>query len=226
VRDVEGGVLKGRGWVNVYRYFSESNIWPRGLPLDRIRQTPAKRSTLAVGTVSCPIQQGLADDNPDVDAIYRLALPLPVKFEKAGDVVLTDRTWCPFNSQNTTWFPEAYPLMYLPFHCSFRMTDIWRSFVAQRIIQERGWGLSFHHATVHQDRNEHNLMHDFADEVVGYLNNSRLMDKLEGLSLSGRAAGVFDDLFKCYEVFMEAGVVKQDERKLLQAWRNDLEAIL
>ena len=28
----------------------------------------------------CPIQQGLADRNPDVDAIYRLILPLPFSF--------------------------------------------------------------------------------------------------------------------------------------------------
>ena len=25
-------------WVNVYRYFSAENVWPRGLPLDEIRQ--------------------------------------------------------------------------------------------------------------------------------------------------------------------------------------------
>lgn len=29
------------GWVNVYRYFSEENIWPRGLPLAHIHdQSP------------------------------------------------------------------------------------------------------------------------------------------------------------------------------------------
>jgi len=33
-------------------------------------------------TADCPIQQGLADKNPDVDAIYRLVLPIPQHFSK------------------------------------------------------------------------------------------------------------------------------------------------
>jgi hypothetical protein len=75
----------------------------------------------------------LADENPDVDAIYRLTLPLPIIFNKANNVALGNNSFCPFYSQNRTWFKEAFPLLYLSSHCSFRMTDIWRSFVAQRI---------------------------------------------------------------------------------------------
>ena len=48
------------------------------------------------------------------------------------------------------------------------MTDIWRSFVAQRILQENDWAVLFHAPTVSQERNEHDLMRDFADEVPGY----------------------------------------------------------
>ena len=44
------------------------------------------------------------------------------------------------------------------------MTDIWRSFVAQRIAWANGWAILFHEPTVWQDRNEHNLMRDFRDE--------------------------------------------------------------
>lgn len=84
-------------------------------------------------TVECPIQQGLADNNPDVDAIYRLILPFPTIFRKGRKVALGNNSWSPFNSQNTTWWKKAFPLLYLPSYCSFRMTDIWRSFVAQRI---------------------------------------------------------------------------------------------
>ena len=55
-----------------------------------------------------------------------------------------------------------YPLLYLPAYCSFRMTDIWRSFVAQRIAWENGWRLLFHGPTMEQERNVHDLMKDFA----------------------------------------------------------------
>lgn len=63
------------------------------------------------------------------------------------------------------------------------MTDIWRSFVAQRIAWENDWAILFHEATVWQERNEHNLMKDFTDEVSGYLHNEPIGDALGELSL-------------------------------------------
>ena len=81
----------------------------------------------------------------------------------ATEVWLGPETWCPFNSQSTWWFPVAYPLMYLPSRVSFRMTDIWRGFVAQRCLWELGKGIVFHAAEVVQRRNPHALLRDFAD---------------------------------------------------------------
>src|SRR6185436_15069807 len=126
-----------------------------------------------------PIQQGLADENPDVDAVYRMTSSLPLSFNKRNPIVLDKNAWCPFNSQNTTWFKEAFPLLYLPSYCSFRMTDIWRSFVAQRIAWSCNWSILFHNATVRQERNEHSLIRDFEDEIPGYLNNARICKMLE-----------------------------------------------
>ena len=125
------------GWANLYRYFSDATIWPRGLPLDAIHAPlPAYDTLHAGGGKDCPIQQGLADANPDVDAIYRLTLPLPQNFRADRRVALAPGTWCPFSSQNTTWWPDTFPLLYLPAYCSFRMTDIWRGFIAQRIAAQ------------------------------------------------------------------------------------------
>ena len=152
--------LSGNGWTNVYAYFTEANIWPRGLPLDAIQVPPPEFDALPEVESDCPIQQGLADGNPDVDAIYRLVLPLPIHFLPNRRVALGAGAWSPFNSQNTAWYPKAYPLLYLPSYCSFRMTDIWRSFVAQRIAWENGWAVLFKSPDVYQDRNEHSLMRD------------------------------------------------------------------
>jgi len=208
------------GWLNVYRYYSDLAIWPRGLPLDAVqRAAPALGEALEV---DCPIQQGLADDNPDVDAVYRLLLPLPVQFRRGIQVALGAGSWCPFNSQNTTWFRDAFPLLYLPAYCSFRMTDIWRSLVAQRIAWEYGWSVLFHDASVRQDRNEHDLMKDFADEVPGYLQNRRIAGLLEGLSLSGAREAMGENLRICYEALAGEGIVGRQELALLGAWLQDL----
>ena len=68
-RQRRGRSSVGNGWTNVYRHFHKSNIWPRGFPLRHIQDRSAPLSEVAPH--EAPIQQGLADGNPDVDAIYR-----------------------------------------------------------------------------------------------------------------------------------------------------------
>jgi hypothetical protein len=217
--------LPAAGWVNVYRYFTDTNIWPRGLPLDHIRSEVPAFESLAVREVDCPIQQGLADENPDVDAIYRLALPLPQSFRRDRRVALLSGSWSPFNSQNTTWWAEAFALLYLPAYCSFRMTDIWRSFVAQRIAWANDWGVLFHEPTVWQERNEHNLMRDFKDEVPGYLHNSAIGEALGKLSLPAGADSLCDNLRACYEELVRMELVGRQELDLIDAWVADFEEV-
>jgi hypothetical protein len=149
-----------------------------------------------------------------VDAIYRLAFPLPQNFRSDRRVALGSGSWCPFNSQNTAWWPETYPLLYLPAHCSFRMTDIWRSFVAQRIAWANGWSILFHEPTVWQDRNDHSLMRDFADEVPGYLHNRAMGAALAELNIQPGTEHLGDNLRMCYETLVKRGWVGADEMAL------------
>lgn len=219
---VEAALYQQSGWMNAYKYFSDALIWPRGLPLDTIHNPLPPWDSLSRGSVRCPIQQGLADENPDVDAIYRLLLPLPQNFRADRALALTGDSWCPFNSQNTTWFRPAFPLLYLPAYCSFRMTDIWRSFVAQRIARENGWGVLFHRPTVWQERNEHNLMRDFADEVSGYLTNDKIKTVLDSLKLAPGEVAIPGNLRACYGALVEMGAVGVGELELLDFWLADL----
>jgi len=214
-------------WVNVYSYFTQTPIWPRGLPLNEIQVRPPALDACPMSVVDCPVQQGLADDNPDVDAIFRLAFPLPLKFtHEPLSIALTDGAWSPFNSQNTVWHAQAFPLMYLPYHCSFRMTDIWRSFVVQRVLYANGLGILYHEPTVYQERNEHDLMKDFADEVVGYLNNREIRDTLLALPLKGGEDHFLHDMEQCYFALIEMGMIGKEEIALLAAWRRDIEDIM
>lgn len=208
-------------WVNAYRYFSENFIYPRGLPLNHARDEVTAAGDLQ--NRDCPIQQGLADNDPDVDAVYRMLFPLPFNFETAHDpVLLRNGSWCPFNSQNTTFFKSAFPLLYLPARCSFRMTDIWRSFVAQRILQAKGDGILFHGATVWQERNEHDLHRDFMDELSGYSHNARMREELMALPLRPDET-VQVMMESCYQTLIRHGWVGKEEEELLQSWFSDLD---
>ncbi len=216
-----------RPWVNVYRMFSSEHIWPRGFPLDLITDPSTYRwdEDAPAEWFNAPIQQGLANGSPDVDAIWRLTLDREIRFQDGPSVALPVGTWCPFNSQTTWWWRAAFPLLYLPSYCSFRMTDIWRGFVAQRCLWELGRGLVFHAAEVEQERNEHNLLRDLEDEIPGYLQNHTIVAALEALTLRAGETGVSENLLRCYEALVRIGVIPEKELALVQDWLGDLAAL-
>lgn len=222
-KQVNAHLLSNKGWVNIYKYFTDAHIWPRGFALENIQDNSPLLEDQVL--INCPIQQGLADENPDVDAIYRLILPLPITFNKSENIALGNNSFCPFNSQNTTWFKEAFPLLYLPSHCSFRMTDIWRSFVAQRIAWTCGWPILYHKSTVWQQRNDHNLMTDFRDEIPGYVNNAQIYTCLKELNLEKGIVNIPYNMIKCYKKLIELGFVGEDEIRLLDAWLKDIKVL-
>lgn len=211
-------------WFNVYKNYTDKFIWPRGFALEELQSKTD--CYFAEKELFCPIQQGLADENPDVDAIYRLSSELPIKFKDEGKYALTNNVICPFNSQNTSWFKDAFPLLYLPSYCSFRMTDIWRSFIAQRIAWTCDWPILFHQPTVYQLRNEHDLMKDFIDEIVGYTGNKKLVDALIEMDLQAGPHNIQGNMLKCYEKLIDLKFIENSEIGILNTWFEDINEIL
>jgi glycosyltransferase involved in cell wall biosynthesis len=204
------------GWVNIYHHFSDQRIWPRGLPLRNINDKRDKlqwRSAKINHRVG--IWQGLADDDPDVDAIYRLTSNKPCTFQKKEPVVLAKGTACPFNSQNTAIQKELFPLLFLPSFVTFRFTDILRGIIAQPILWQHGYRLGFTSATVIQKRNEHDYFKDFESEVPMYLHTEK---SLEAVSKSISGNTVKDSLHNAYEALLKINVVEEREMTVLAEW--------
>jgi hypothetical protein len=208
-------------WVNVYSAYTTEFVWPRGLPLNCVRHRIAQDIEIASVRATAPIQQGLVNESPDVDAIWRLIFDRELNFEDFPNVSLPSGLWCPFNSQNTWWWEEAFPLLYLPSHCSFRMTDIWRGLIAQRCLWELGYELEFHRADMRHVRNEHDLMRDFDQEIVGYQRNDEIRQILESCNLRYGRSHLKDNLFQCYEALVRADVICTEELPLVGAWLED-----
>jgi len=220
----EGHLVDSTTWINVYSYFSDVYIWPRGFSLMHLKD-PATALEKKSSKLFSPIQQSLVDENPDVDAIFRLTRELPFNFKKGEAVILGAGSVCPFNSQNTTWFKQAYPLMYLPSYCSFRMCDIWRSFIAQRILWTNDWHLSFHSSSAYQQRNEHDLIKDFEQEVSGYLHNHTIIEDLRALDLKKGEDFIYENLRACYKLMCDKNYLDKKELPLLEAWIRDLQSL-
>jgi len=214
-------------WINVYQHFTNENIWPRGFLLDKITNPESEPKHYGkLQELEAPVQQGLADNSPDVDAIWRLTQDREFYYNRNESIALQEGSWCPFNTQSTWWWKEAFPLLYLPSYCSFRMTDIWKGFVAQRCLWAMGYKLVFHAAEVNQDRNVHNLMKDFEAEVPGYLGNERLTQVLENTSLESGTENAPGNLIRCYEALTREGFFPKEELILVKSWVDDLSPLL
>ena len=209
-------------YINVYRYFTEENVWPRGMPLDALRESEGKVESVAA-EVPVGVWQAMADGDPDVDAIYRLVHGKKVRFDQRPPIHLDAGVYCPFNSQATAWTERALPFLYLPCTVSFRFTDILRGYVAQRMMWEQGLYLGFTSATVYQERNEHDLMRDFADEVEMYVGVRKVVNILDGLSLHGDP---LRDQYDAYTALRNASVVQDRELEILSAWSRDFERLI
>jgi hypothetical protein len=212
-----------RGFVNVYRSFvRDVNIWPRGFPLPLISdpRVTIQDAELASQPAEVGVWQGLADEDPDVDAIYRLTQNHPCRFEERAPLVLGAGTLCPFNSQNTAFRREAFPLLYLPAFVTFRFTDILRGLVAQPILWQMGLRLGFTGATVVQERNPHDYLHDFESELPCYLHAHKIPDLVSSSLHAGASAS--DNLWNAYTALRKHAIVDDRELKTLSAWLTDL----
>ena len=146
-----------RNVVNPYVYFGQPSMWPRGYPLDAIAlNTPEPSYLKADSSVKPLIQQGLANGDPDVDAIFRLTRAskgqlIRVEFDGAAQPIALPRgTMCPYNAQTTLHHYDAFWALMMPFTPAFRVTDIWRSYWGQRLLYEIGGRLAFFPACVRQ----------------------------------------------------------------------------
>ncbi|MDX9749428.1 MAG: STELLO glycosyltransferase family protein, partial [Paludibacter sp.] len=166
------------------------------------------------------VWQGLADEDPDVDAVYRLTSDVPCYFNEKGPVVLGKGTITPFNTQNTMIRKELFPLMYLPTYVTFRFTDILRGLVAQPIMWLSGYQLGFVDATVVQKRNPHDYMKDFLSELPMYEHGEKVIE-LVSSNISGDAS-IENNLYNAYHALHRNGIVIDKELQTLEAWLKDL----
>ncbi len=218
-------ITGSREVVNVYSLFSNQSIWPRGFPLSRITagDSVIDPSVLKNRHAHIGVWQALVDDDPDVDAIYRLTSNRPCLFARRAPVVLPQGTFSPFNSQNTAFRRELLALMYLPALVNFRVTDILRGYVAQPIMWAAGYRLGFSGPNAHQERNPHDLHADFISELPLYMNAERILPLArEGMRPE---ASISDNLYHVYRQLAGEGIVPEAELDLLSAWLDDVAAL-
>src|SRR5205807_4750443 len=109
--------------VNVYAYFGQPEVWPRGFPLEKIASCSNYKLTPS-GKCNIGVEQGIVNESPDVDAIFRLTQDKNIEFKKRTPCCVPKGIFCPFNSQNTFFHQKAFFTMYIPSSVTMRVSDI------------------------------------------------------------------------------------------------------
>lgn len=200
--------------------------WPRGTPLEHIKRTesyssPLERILLKGDRIA--LIQSLADHDPDMDALYRLIMPLPFDFSppsNAKPILLPERTLAPLNAQACLFKRTGFFMLLLPITVHGRVSDIWRGYAGQRLLWDLGLQLAFAPPLVDQFRNPHSYLGDLDAEIPLYKQAGVLVDRLRewngtATTLPGRIEELYIDLYE--RGFLEIGDVY-----LMQSWIQSL----
>ena len=214
---------------------SPADIWPRGFPLSLSRnhcyseQTVISEEKIDHKTIG--VLQSTADHSPDVDAVLRLVAneeledfafqrPPSEKYSSLP-LFLEMGTYSPYNAQATLHFSRAFHALYLPVTVAGRVSDIWRSYVAQAIfsITETRWGF-LPRPLVVQDRNPHSNMADFSAEIPLYTQVEQLINFLEKWTtkMKSRVWTFEKTVENLWVELFERGFVEAEDVTNMQLW--------
>jgi hypothetical protein len=179
------------GWLNVCDFLVEehgSRFYHRGFPVEArggevVTAPPTTRSGRVV------VNAGFWLEEPDVDAVTRLSAPVRVTgMKRAGNFALAERTWSPFNSQNTALSRELIPAYFLSPRIG-RYDDIWASYVINAIAGHFGHLITFGRPLVRQERNPHDYWRDLDQERDGMRLTDYVTRRLRDLTFTGSTYG-------------------------------------
>lgn len=214
------------GWFNVGDFFTP-RIYHRGFPVTSrgIEETTA-RVTPVVGK-KVGVAAGLWFGDPDIDAMDRMVnRPMIHQISQVlhSGIIVKEWNFSPFDSQNTAFLRELAPLMMMLE--VGRYDDIWASYLAQRIMFEKGYHVHYGPPFVFQERNLQDLRGNLEDEIYGMKHTSRFGEHLTKISLE--KGGILDMLKEVYEDLTAYGKDYLPQAMLDQfpAWLSDLELVM
>ncbi|EFO85806.1 hypothetical protein CRE_01640 [Caenorhabditis remanei] len=150
---------------------------------------------------------------------------LDVKFNKfAPPIALSVGTFSPWNSQNTLFHKSAFHTLFLPTTVSFRTTDIWRSFILQKILHLSGLTVSFVPTNTIQFRNAHDYLKDFKNEKQVYEDSGKIIEFLNDWKCS-KDINLEDCINNLSEDLVENNLWGEDDSKLIKLFLNDLKSM-
>ena len=202
-------------------------VWPRGFPLNFIKDTntTAVNFNKMVGADKVAVFQSLANNDPDVDAIFRMSRNLPISFQLQDTIrALPHGVYSPWNSQAVIVRDVAFWGLLLPISVSGRVSDIWRSFITTRLLFATPYHICFTSPFVDQYRNPHDYQIDLEDEQDLYMKTNLILKVLSEFVINP-SIGLGQNLILIMEALHARNVVGRKDVDLSVAWVQDLSSL-
>lgn len=232
-RAIEALQPKGHNWptYNPYPTMGAPTLpsWPRGLPLADIKNPQCSNATVGntdIETKSIAVLQSLADVEPDVDAIHRITMPTPRPFafkktDETKPLMIPTGVLTPYNAQATIHFKSSFWALLLPITVHGRVSDIWRSYFAQRLFWDCGLQIGFtERPLVVHDRSEHSNLGDLDAERDLYMKSEHLVKFLG--SWKGKSKTLVKRIEELWIALYEHQYIELQDVKLVQYWLESL----
>ena len=228
-RNLNVARVRGNLW-NPYPFYGFKDAWPRGFPLDLINKAyttaPPVKNVAGYGVERVGAWQLLSDGDTDVDAIYRLTRGIPnITFSRElGGTSLPPGVMSPFNAQSTLFHRDAFWSMSLPLSVHARVTDIWRAYLAERLMWEAGLGVAFLPSFINATgRNFHKPYFDYQAELPLYQKAGILTKYLAKWKCQRNL--LKECILQLYIDMFEVEILKEEDVRYMVAWLNDLSAM-
>jgi len=151
-------------WPNIYKYVETDKnipIYPRGFPWSHRNEKSFNFKSKKIKNKIVMANCGFILGDPDIDAVSRLFWKIKVnKITSRKNILIAKGMFCPFNDQNTCIDGETSLLYYKPLSAG-RNSDIWTSYLYNKISAIHDSLVSYGMPHLTQIRNVHDYWKDF-----------------------------------------------------------------
>tara|TARA_B100000989_G_scaffold112897_1_gene82920 strand:- start:907 stop:2100 length:1194 start_codon:yes stop_codon:yes gene_type:complete len=194
-------------WPNLYKYFKERSdvpFYPRGFPWKN-RKLKANKFKIKFIEKKIIANCGYILGDPDIDATSRLFWPIEtLKVKSQTHFALSNENFFPLNDQNTSVGKSYIPLYFKPL-AGGRNSDIWTSYLLEKVAYKFNETVSYGPPIITQIRNKHDYWKDYELEKEHNISTDLFAEILEKIKLKSKSNRVdtFIELCKSFKDSIE-----------------------
>ena len=207
-------------FFNILALFTKQKAWLRGFPLNLLKENISYN--LQKQLTNPLLVQSLINQDSDFDAVYRLTDGRPLQLKSKLQIALAKNVYGQVNSQATWWRCQTAPLMYFPVTIAWRTADIWRGYIAQRILWNFSGSLLYLSPQVRQKRLRHDPLTDFKAEIPLFTQSQDFVQALNSLELAGTAS---QQLYQVYKRLIKLKFFAKTELSILEIWLKQIKKL-